>query len=112
MKQPLLTALVWSLPSGILRDRLSVGLLFPLGDSYLSDGAAALALDPAEIDRLLNRHHSGDWGYLGEDDKRANDLDLKEGGRLLSRYDIEAGSFYVITEWDRSVTTVMLREEY
>jgi hypothetical protein len=34
------------------------------------------------------------------------------GGRLLSRYDIEAGSFYVITEWDRSMTTVMLREEY
>jgi hypothetical protein len=83
--------------------------LFPLGDVYLSAGAAALALDPAEIDRLLNRHHCGD---LGEDDKRANDLDLKEGGRLLSRYDTEAGSFYVITEWDRSVTTLMLREEY
>ena len=86
--------------------------LFPLGDVYLSAGAAALALDPAVIDRLLNRHHSGDWGDLGEDDKRANDLDLKEGGRLLSRYDIEAGSFYVITEWDRSMTTLMLREEY
>jgi hypothetical protein len=96
----------------ILRDRLSVGILFPLGDVYLSAEAAALALDPAVIDRLLNRHHSGDWGDLGEGDKRANDLDLKEGGRLLGRYDIEAGSFYVITEWDRSMTTVMLREEY
>ena len=61
---------------------------------------------------MLNRHHCGDWGNLGEDDKRANDLDLKDGGRLLSRYDIAAGSFYVITEWDRSVTTLMLREEY
>jgi hypothetical protein len=87
--------------------------LFPLGDVYLSAGAAALELDPAVIDRLLNRHHCGDWGDLGEDDKRANDLDLKEGGRLLwSRYDTEAGSFYVITEWDRSMTTLMLREEY
>jgi hypothetical protein len=86
--------------------------LFPLGDVYLSAGAAALELDPAVIDRMLNRHHCGDWGDLGEDDKRANDLDLNEGGGLLSRYDTEAGSFYVITEWDRSMTTVMLTEEY
>ena len=63
--------------------------------------AAALELGPAVIDGLLNRHHCGDCGDLGEDDKWANDLDLKEGGRLLSRYDIEAGSFYVITEWGR-----------
>jgi hypothetical protein len=83
-----------------------------LDDIYLSAAAAALALDTAEIDRLLSRHHCGDWGDLGEEDKRANDLDLKEGGRLSSRYDIEAGSFYVITEWDRSMTMVMLREEY
>ena len=86
--------------------------LFPLGDVYLSAGAAAMALDPAEIDRPLNRHHWGDLGDLGDDNTRAKDLDLKGGGRLLSRYDIEAGSFYVITEWDRSVTTLMLREEY
>lgn len=63
--------------------------LFPLGDVYLSAGAAALALDPAEIDRLLNRHHCGDWGDLDSEDKRANDHDLKDGERLLSRYDIE-----------------------
>jgi len=86
--------------------------LFPLRQVYLTAGVAALGLDPEEIFRLLNRHRCGDWGDLGEDDKRANDLDLKEGGRLLSRYDLEAGSFYVITEWDRSATTVMLREEY
>ncbi len=83
--------------------------LFPLGDVYLSAGVASLELDLDVINRMLHRHHCGD---LGGDDKQANDLDLKEGGRLLSRYDTEAGSFYVITEWDRSVTTVMLREEY
>jgi hypothetical protein len=86
--------------------------LFPLGDVYLSAGAASLELDPAVIDRLLNRHHCGDWGDLDSEDKLANDRDLKDGGRLLSRYDIEAGSFYVITEWDWSMTTLMLREEY
>jgi len=48
--------------------------LFPLGDVYLSAGVAALVLDPAEIDRLLNRHHCGDWGDLDTDDKRASNL--------------------------------------
>jgi hypothetical protein len=76
---------------------------------YLSAGAAALELDHADIDRFLNCHHCGD---LGEDDNWANDPNLEEGGRLLSRSDTEAGSFYLITEWDRSMTTVMLREEY
>jgi hypothetical protein len=72
--------------------------LFPLGDVYLSAGAAAQSLDPAVIDRMLNSHHCGDWGDLGEDDKQANDLDLKEGGRLLSRYYTEAGSFYTVCQ--------------
>jgi hypothetical protein len=61
---------------------------------------------------ILRRLQCGDWGDLDADDKQANDLDLKQGGRLLSRYDIEDESFYVITEWDREVTTVMLRGEY
>jgi len=86
--------------------------LFPLGKVCLAAGVAALDLDPEEILRLVHRHHCGDWGDLDDEDKAANDRDLREGGRLLSRYDIEAGSFYVITEWDRSVTTVMLMEEY
>jgi len=85
--------------------------LFPLGRVCLTAGVAALELDPEEIFRLLHRHHCGDWGNLDDEDKAANDLDLREGGRLLSRYDTEAGSFYVITEWDRSATTVILREE-
>ncbi|MGD9746613.1 MAG: hypothetical protein AB7I98_03040 [Verrucomicrobiales bacterium] len=73
---------------------------------------AALEIDPDEIAWLLHRHQCGDWGDLDDEDKQANDRNLINGGRLLSRYDIEAGSFYVITEWDRSVTTVILREEY
>lgn len=86
--------------------------LFPLGDLYLSAGAASLELDRDIIDRMLHRHHCGDWGDLGDDDKRANDRDLKLGERLLSRYDREAGPLYVITERDRSMTTVLLRSEY
>jgi len=86
--------------------------LFPLGRVCMTAGVAALELDPEEIFRLLHRHHCGDWGDLDDEDKRANNRDLREGGRLLSRYDTGAGSFYVITERDRSMTTVMLREEY
>jgi hypothetical protein len=86
--------------------------LFPLGNVYMTSGVAALELDPTEIARLLNRHQCGDWGDLDDEDKQANDRDLKLGERLLSRYDTEAGPFYVITERDRSTTTVLLRSEY
>ena len=86
--------------------------LFPLGDVYLTAGVAALELDPEDIARLLHRHQCGDWGDLDDEDKQANDRDLKCGERLLSRYDTEAGPLYVITERDRSTTTVLLRSEY
>ena len=86
--------------------------LFPLGNVYLTAGVAALELDPENIAQLLHRHQCGDWGDLGDEDKQANDRDLKCGERLLSRYDTEAGPLYVITERDRSTTTVLLRNEY
>ena len=86
--------------------------LFPLGNVYLTAGVAALDLDAEDIARLLHRHQCGDWGDLDDEDKQANDRDLKLGERLLSRYDTDAGSLYVITERDRSMTTVLLRSEY
>ena len=86
--------------------------LFPLGNVYLTAGVAALELDPDKIARLLHRHQCGDWGDLDDEDKQANERDLKCGERLLSRYDTEAGPLYVITERDRSTTTVLLRNEY
>jgi hypothetical protein len=86
--------------------------LFPLGNVYLTAGVAALEFNPDEIARLLHRHQCGDWGDLDDEDKQANDRDLKLGERLLSRYDTEAGPLYVITERDWSMTTVLLRSEY
>jgi hypothetical protein len=86
--------------------------LFPLGNVYMTAGVAALELDPDHIARLLHRHQCGDWGDLDDEDKQANDRDLRSGERLLSRYDTEAGALYVITERDRSMTTVLLRSEY
>lgn len=58
------------------------------------------------------RHISGDWGDLTDSDKRANEAALKEEDRILSAYDENDWKIYIITEWDRSYTTIMFPEEY
>ena len=61
----------------------------------------------------LVRHLSGDWGDHSDEDRRENDLSLREGFRLLSAYTTRHGTqFWIITEADRSVTTFLLPEEY
>jgi hypothetical protein len=66
-----------------------------------------------EIQRALQRHVIGDWGELDEEDKKANDQALLVGERLLSAYQSVTGiKFWIITEADRSVTTVLLPEDY
>lgn len=62
---------------------------------------------------LLDRHVRGDWGDLSEDDRRANDLGVKEGDRLLSAYSIYGEDrVWIMTEADRSSTLVLLPNEY
>jgi hypothetical protein len=61
----------------------------------------------------LRRHLDGDWGDLCDEDRRSNDAALKNGDRLLSSYRITPDlKLWIITEWDRSVTTLLLPEEY
>jgi len=62
--------------------------------------------------RLIARHASGDWGDLCAEDKQANKDAIRDGDRILSAYKLEGEKFYVITEADRSVTTVLLAYEY
>lgn len=62
--------------------------------------------------RALRRHASGDWGKVCQEDKAVNDEALSDGNRLLSCYDIDGRDVWVITEWDRSVTTILFPEEY
>lgn len=72
---------------------------------------AALCFD--EIYSALCRHTQCDWGDISLGDKAANDHALTNGGRLLSAYHTAEGKkFWIITEWDRSVTTVLFPEEY
>ena len=88
--------------------------LFRLGQIVGTPGALD-ALSEAEhepIDLLL-RHVTGDWGDLDDEDKKENELSVREGFRILSAYHIETGvKVWVITEWDRSATTILLPEEY
>jgi len=61
---------------------------------------------------LLARHATGDWGETCAFDRRQNEIALREGYRVLSSYDVLAGRVWVITEADRSITTILLPEEY
>jgi hypothetical protein len=62
---------------------------------------------------LILRHITGDWGDLDAMDWASNDRDVVEGGRLLSAYTLADGTrLWIITEWDRCATTLLLPEEY
>jgi hypothetical protein len=69
-------------------------------------------LDEAWVAELLARHQGGDWGDVGAEDRHLNDRALRSGGRLFSAYYTEAGRVWIITEADRSATTVLLPSEY
>lgn len=85
---------------------------FRLGELYVTT-AADRTIGPAEIARGLARHAQGDWGDICPDDRAANELALVQGGRLHSVYrDRHGVPFWIITEWDRSATTVLLPDDY
>jgi len=84
---------------------------FPLGQVAITANAS-LRLATEQVFAALRRHASGDWGDLCPDDTLANDTALQQGGRLFSAYGQGQHRFWVITEADRSVTTVLLPEDY
>jgi len=60
----------------------------------------------------LTRHATGDWGELCAFDRRQNERALRAGERILSAYPVGEERIWIITEADRSVTTILLPEEY
>ncbi len=87
-------------------------MLFSLGKVMATAGAAQ-RIPQAETFSALNRHISGDWGEVSEEDRKRNDDAVKNGERIISSYRAFDGTkFWIITEWDRSYTTVLLPEEY
>lgn len=66
-----------------------------------------------EVTLTLHRYLSTDWGDLGKEDKKLNDTALKTGlDRILAAYSTCEGKIYIITEWDRSYTTILFVDEY
>jgi hypothetical protein len=90
------------------------GARFTLGDVVATPGALdALRRNHAGAWTYLRRHVTGDWGDLDTEDVAENELSLVEGFRLFSRYTLPDGTrLWVITEADRSCTTLLLPEEY
>lgn len=85
---------------------------FSLGRTLITPGALA-KLSPESPLQALLRHHSGDWGDLDEQDRQENERSLREGFRLFSVYRDSSGTkFWIITEADRSATTILLPSEY
>lgn len=87
---------------------------FRTGHVYATPGAlVALAQVGHTPARYIFRHSRGDWGDLPESDKALNDQALVDGERVLSSYTLTTGEkLWVITEWDRSSTTLLLPHEY
>jgi hypothetical protein len=76
---------------------------------------ALQALDEHNVDgtSLLSRHMNGDWGEVDKEDWATNNEAVKNGQRIVSSYPLsKKTSIWVITEWDRSVTTLLLPDEY
>ena len=86
---------------------------FTLGQCFATSGVVQV-LQGAELDpmTLVQRHHGGDWGDLCAEDVQANEAAIREGYRILSAYTVAGQKVYVITEANRSVTTVLLSSEY
>lgn len=87
-------------------------MLFKLGDIFVTPGALEVILKE-DINLALQRHANGDWGEVCKEDWELNDEALELGHRILSVYTSSNGvKFWIITEADRSATTILLPAEY
>lgn len=85
---------------------------FSLGRQVMTANARR-QLDPLSVMASIARHQRGDWGDCCSEDQKTNNQALNKGGRLFSVYhDTNGTKFWIITEADRSVTTVLLPEDY
>ena len=88
------------------------GTTFDLGQIVATRGAVA-TIPELVIHQCLVRHAGGDWGDVSKKDWKSNDESLNDESRILSAYYTDDGvKFWIITEADRSSTTVLLPDEY
>lgn len=90
---------------------------FTIGQTVVTCGVNGMMKQDAKfvcfVVESLNKHINGDWGDLCEEDKEMNEYALKNDERLFSKYNYDGDtSIYIITEWDRSATTILFPSEY
>lgn len=87
---------------------------FKLGTIVATPGALAALEEAGQLPAFfISRHANGDWGTVDSEDAHLNDLAVVYGDRILSAYKTLKGTkLWIITEADRSVTTLLLPEEY
>ena len=87
--------------------------LFPLGQVVATPAVIAhLTEHRVQLAEYIRRHQCGDWGNVPPEDAGENDFSVLNGLRVLSSYEIVAERVWIITEADRSVTTLLLPSEY
>ena len=105
-----------ALPSSLSPDPMPQTLSrLPLGHVVATPGALdVVRAHGLDVLALVHRHARGDWGDLSPGDALANDLALDPAcpARVLSAYETSGGRLWIITEADRSATTVLLPSEY
>jgi len=88
---------------------------FDLGQVVMTPGVQNLLTGEDDMQRLSNiitHHREGDWGDVDPEDQATNDEAVELGERILGSHRLGGKKIWVITEWDRSVTTALLPEEY
>ena len=87
---------------------------FEVGNVVVTPAASAALADNGQTpDDLLARHRNGDWGDVPAEDKQENEFSITHGFRIISAYTTSAGDkIWIITEADRSYTTILLPSEY
>lgn len=86
-----------------------------LGQITMTRGVQSLIEHQEDYEILqmkLDRYTKNDWGDLPDEDKEQNQFALENGNRILAKYEFKQNPIYIITEWDRSSTTILLTEEY
>ena len=101
-----------------MTEKLNTASVFTLGKVVFTRGVNDLIADNEQFAKFvmesLGRHSRGDWGELSQEDKQANEYSLNKYLRILSAYgpDISGPKIWIITEADRSATTILFPEEY
>lgn len=90
---------------------------FKIGQIVMTKGVNAKISESIEFSKFflesIAKYRNCDWGNLGKEDWKMNDDAVKNNDdRIFARYNNEEGDIYIITEWDRSVTTILLPSEY